>query len=666
MYTSAEIQLLRNADPGVKIPGIDTAAGNPLSQSSLKQLSALNSLPGVSYNATQNLVRITAAGTNLSGYNFGSATVYVQASNVTLNDDSFIESSGNYAIQGSAAANNLVVENSTFSNAAGKLLPLAAWITSGGGSNTTVTNNQFIDTPADGLHIDGGGVISGNYFSGTGYTSNGQHPDAIWVTGSTNPLTISNNFIDWSTNPNSDYGSNDCIRITTECGSVSNVNVRGNMLVGGGASIDAGNEGSDGTFSNISITNNYMGFANDFAFYPGPMKGVTQSGNVDFDWTNPMYAAGAWAAYKAAGVPTAYTVVSTNGANIWPTSNGPTTLYGSAGAHLYGGNYENNMVAGFGREFINGGAGANIFTFLTPNGDSVAVNPSVIGNFDPAKDVIDLSHIDANLTQAGLQSFTFIGTNAFTSAGAQVSYQQNPTNNTTMVEATLAGDTTPDLVIQLSGLITLTAANFALTAQQSTTDLADGAALGMTSVRSGDAFEYNYSNVKGRAYSSYAGIKYNNGIAANDLNLSGSANELDLYESNASVTRGAFAESYAVATASPGCIGGSFNLAYHANETIDVVGDAGAETFKFSSGFGNETINGFAPSGTNADTLQLSKSAFSYLNAGMTQAQDLAAVLSHATSGASTTIVDSHGDSVTLAGVATAALAVNTGAVKFV
>jgi hypothetical protein len=35
MITSAEIQLIRNADPGVKLPGIDTPTGNLLPASSL-------------------------------------------------------------------------------------------------------------------------------------------------------------------------------------------------------------------------------------------------------------------------------------------------------------------------------------------------------------------------------------------------------------------------------------------------------------------------------------------------------------------------------------------------------------------------------------------------------------------------------------------------------
>ncbi len=54
---------------------------------------------------------------------------------------------------------------------------------------------------------------------------------------------------------------------------------------------------------------------------------------------------------------------------------------------------------------------------------------------------------------------------------------------------------------------------------------------------------------------------------------------------------------------------------------------SGSERFQFGQGFGAATIDGFLNSGGNADTIQLSISAFSYLNAGMTQAQDLAAVI---------------------------------------
>ena len=71
--------------------------------------------------------------------------------------------------------------------------------------------------------------------------------------------------------------------------------------------------------------------------------------------------------------------------------------------------------------------------------------------FDPAKDVIDLSRIDGDILTPGVQNFTFIGSAPF-SGGAQVRYQLDPTNNDTIVQAALAGDTTaPDFTITLAG-----------------------------------------------------------------------------------------------------------------------------------------------------------------------------------------------------------------------
>ena len=85
------------------------------------------------------------------------------------------------------------------------------------------------------------------------------------------------------------------------------------------------------------------------------------------------------------------------------------------------------------------GLGADIFTELAVS-DATVNSADYIAAFNPAKDVIDLSHIDANLVVAGVQKFTFIGTAPFSGAGAQVRYVQDPANNMTCVQADLAGD----------------------------------------------------------------------------------------------------------------------------------------------------------------------------------------------------------------------------------
>jgi hypothetical protein len=125
------------------------------------------------------------------------------------------------------------------------------------------------------------------------------------------------------------------------------------------------------------------------------------------------------------------------------------------------------------------------------------------------------------------------------------------------------------------------------------------------------------------------------------------------------VTRGGGAETLKLGTSA------ADPLTYHATQIIDAT-TSGSENFLFSTGFGAETIQGFAASGTTPDTIQLATSSFSYLTAGMTQAQDLAAVLAKSTqSTAGLKIADSHGDSLTLTGMTAAIIAADPGAIKF-
>jgi hypothetical protein len=261
-----------------------------------------------------------------------------------------------------------------------------------------------------------------------------------------------------------------------------------------------------------------------------------------------------------------------------------------------------------------------------------------------------------------VQNFTFIGDAPF-SGGAEVRYQLDPTSGSTFVQVALAGDTTADLSITLAGLTALTAANFALTPSQSSADLANGAAVSYKKVATaaGAPAEFAYTNVQGKAYTSYEsflGSTFAN-LAADDLNISSSVDELVLYDPGQTVTRGGGVETLQVAGM------GSDPLTYHAVETIDAT-TSGAEQFVFSAGFGKETITGFNGSGASPDSIQLATSAFSYLTPGMTQAEDLAAVLSQATRGSSgLTIADTHGDSLTIAGMTPSLLAANPAMLKF-
>ena len=90
------------------------------------------------------------------------------------------------------------------------------------------------------------------------------------------------------------------------------------------------------------------------------------------------------------------------------------------------------------------------------------------------------------------------------------------------------------------------------------------------------------------------------------------------------------------------------------------------ETFVFAPNFGQDTITGFAASGTGHDTLQFTAASFG-MSSGSTQASDLAAMLAHTTQNAAgnAVITDVYGDSVTLNGVTKATLSLPANAVDF-
>jgi hypothetical protein len=670
MATSAEIQMLRTLDPGVVIPGIDTPTGNPSPLSQLVSWTSLTTNPNapVFYSAVDHAVVVKGNNVVLNGYNFSGTDVMVWGNNCTIENSTFNDmGTGASVVTQEDSGSGMTVAGCTFNG--GDNMPVS-FVNSVSGY-ATITDNSFIDTPAHTLQL-ADGVVSGNSISGGGYMT-GDHADAINVYDTTGPVLITDNYVDWTVTDNPGT-LNNAVRITTDSGNTSNVTVTGNIFLGGEYTVDAapsttswlnpgatGTLGATGTMSDIDISNNDIGFGAEGSFYPLG-AGVTASDNTIVDYSNPIWATEGWSAYAAGGLGTTNVIAATAiGERIIAPAAGTTTLYngGFADVYMNGSTRETVFVDG---QYMYGGAGANVFKYLTI-GDSYANHDvDAITNFDPVKDVIDLSSIDANTglySAAPTANFTFIGTAPFSGSGGQVRYQYDAALNETLAEADVVGDSSADLEIRLTGDINLTAGNFALTAAQSAADLADGAGLNVSGARVGVGTEYSYTNVVGESYPSFQALYTSPDTdAADNLNLSATANQLDLYASNLTISRGAGTDSL-----TSGSI--AFPLAYEPNETIEA-GTVGSEAFDFGANFGNETIEGFA-AGANPDTIQFAASSFSCLTAGMSQAQDLAAVLSYAFSDtAGTTITDSTGDSLTLAGVTPAMIAANPAQFKFV
>src|SRR5271167_3496861 len=194
MITSAEIQMIRNADPGGILPGIDTPTGNPDSASSLTsytQITQTSKGAPYFYDAADNEVIVTGSGAVLSGINFGTASVTIEANNVTIKDCTFTGTTYDWAINQFPSYSGATIENCTFQGS-GAPTEKNVWIDAE--QAITIEDNSFLLSPTDAIDICGG-VVTGNYFSGAGF-STGAHSDAIQILESDEPTTITDNFID--------------------------------------------------------------------------------------------------------------------------------------------------------------------------------------------------------------------------------------------------------------------------------------------------------------------------------------------------------------------------------------------------------------------------------------------------------------------------------------
>ena len=181
------------------------------------------------------------------------------------------------------------------------------------------------------------------------------------------------------------------------------------------------------------------------------------------------------------------TQTGTTGGNSMTGGNEEDNLSGGAGSDVISGNGGNDVLnGGTSSDIVNGGAGndrltggadldlltggAGNDTFIyTMTGDSGTnlLTRDIISDFTKGQDRIDLSGIDANISLAGDQGFTFLATQgaAFTGTGlAQVRYYYANLLGIqyTVIEASIDGDRNPEFSVALNGYVALTASDFIL------------------------------------------------------------------------------------------------------------------------------------------------------------------------------------------------------------
>ncbi len=128
---------------------------------------------------------------------------------------------------------------------------------------------------------------------------------------------------------------------------------------------------------------------------------------------------------------------------------------GDGNDRIYGGISVDVLDGGPGRDRLTGGLSADFFNF----GAAAEAAGDWITDFSKADDFILLDAIDANLSIAGDQAFTWIGTAPFTAAG-QLRYFQQGGN--TIVQGNTAGNLLPEFEIGVVGLVNFAPSDFVL------------------------------------------------------------------------------------------------------------------------------------------------------------------------------------------------------------
>jgi hypothetical protein len=209
---------------------------------------------------------INTPGAVISGLDIR-GVVYINAPNVTLVDCKVTVA--NYCQVRIADVTGVTVQNCTIdgvgTNNAG-----ANGIQ---GTGTFLNNNIF--NVENGITVDGRGptLIQGNYIHDL-KASGAPHYDGIQIDGGLSNITITHNTVINTNNQTS------AVMIDNYYGSISNVKVDNNLLVGGGYTIYVDGQFGSDPISGVTITNNHMG-SGSFGINNFNQTSPTYTGNVN-------------------------------------------------------------------------------------------------------------------------------------------------------------------------------------------------------------------------------------------------------------------------------------------------------------------------------------------------------------------------------------------------
>ena len=135
-------------------------------------------------------------------------------------------------------------------------------------------------------------------------------------------------------------------------------------------------------------------------------------------------------------------------------------LFGNSGSDtLQGGSGNDTLLGGGGPDDLTGGNGNDTFLFLRLADSRPGLPHDQIEDFHQGQDVIDLSAIDA-VNGGGDDAFSFIVDAAFSGKAGELHFVASAGH--TFIEGDVNGDSQPDIQIELTQVVTLTAGDFML------------------------------------------------------------------------------------------------------------------------------------------------------------------------------------------------------------
>jgi len=155
----------------------------------------------------------------------------------------------------------------------------------------------------------------------------------------------------------------------------------------------------------------------------------------------------------SAGAFTGVRLVGSNAANLIDLSptllTGIQSVEGGSGADtIVGSAGDDRIIGGVGKDVLTGGLGADCFVFAVAS-HSRGANYDTITDFVRGADMIDLSAIDADSLTAGDQSFTFVGTTAFSHTAGELRIILS-TSGYVRILADVDGNGTSDFELRLT------------------------------------------------------------------------------------------------------------------------------------------------------------------------------------------------------------------------